>query len=323
MEKLSVKENRRKSNYKETLRKYGLAIAFVSPYFLAFLFFSVIPLLSGFFISLFKYDPYNGGFQAFVGLDNYLKIFQDNVLSRTFWNCFLKTLCFDVVAVPLLIIIPLGLAYLINLKPPGYKIFRAIIYLPSVVSITIVGIIFGAIFSGQKEGLINALFGSNIDWLGVPTLRWTVMLIASIWWQTGTNFVILGGALRNVPKSLYEACEMDGGNKFKTFLYVTLPNIKGTIGICVFTTLVSYLGLYGQPKVLNSGVNKNDYESPMMLIQGWLSDVGKSNLTGLICATAVFFGILVMLISLLQKSLMKEKKRGTRYAKEFEAFSLK
>ena len=98
------------------------------------------------------------------------------------------------------------------MHPPGYKIFRAIIYLPSVVSVTIVGIIFGNMFASDSSGLINAWLNTDIKWLqGVPwagdTLRWLVMFIASVWWQTGTNFVIFSGALRNVPKSLYEACE--------------------------------------------------------------------------------------------------------------------
>lgn len=119
--------NRKKDRRKEILKRYGLAIGFVSPFVLVFIIFTVIPLIMGFIISLCKYNPYDLESTTFVGFGNYLMLFGNNVLARTFWQALGKTLIFDVVAVPCLIIIPLGLAYLINMKPPGYKIFRAII----------------------------------------------------------------------------------------------------------------------------------------------------------------------------------------------------
>lgn len=152
-------------------------------------------------------------------------------------------LVFDIVAVPCLIIIPLVLAYFINMQPPGYKIFRALIYLPSVISVSIMGIIFGNMFAGDSSGLINAWLNTEIHWLsGTPwhgdTLRWLVMLIASIWWGTGTNFVIFSGALKNIPKSLYEACEMDGGSKWKRICTLRCQILKYSIRICLFNTLL-------------------------------------------------------------------------------------
>ena len=314
--------NRKKDRRKEILKRYGLAIGFVSPFVLVFIIFTVIPLIMGFVISLCKYNPYDLESTTFVGFGNYLMLFGNNVLARTFWQALGKTLIFDVVAVPCLIIIPLGLAYLINMKPPGYKIFRAIIYLPSVISITIVGVLFGAIFSDSELGLINAWFSSEnpIPFLSDPVLRWTVILLASIWWQTGTNFIILSAALRNVPKSLYEACEMDGGSRLELFIHVTLPNIKGSLGIVLFNTLIGYLNLYGQPTVLNSAINRNNIESPMMLIQQWLNSFERSSLTGLISATAIFFGLIVMLFTFIERYLMKDRKGGSKYEIQYKAY---
>lgn len=317
-----VFKSKKKAETKEFFKRYGMALAFISPFCLLFIVFTLIPLLYGLVISLCTYNPYDPSYTSFVGLSNYFMIFGDNVLARNFWSALGTTIVFDIFAVPCLILIPLGLAYLINLKPPGYKIFRAIIYLPSVVSITIVGVVFGAIFSGSELGLINAWFSkdSPIPFLSDEVLRWIVILLASIWWQSGTNFIIFSAALRDVPKSLYEACEMDGGNRFKTFIHVTLPNIKGSLGICLFNTLIGYLNLYGQPTVLNSAVNRDNIDTPMILIQKWLNDFEKSKLTGLICATAIFFGLIVMLVTIIQNALTKERRGRNKYEHQYEAF---
>ncbi len=309
--RLKERERRRSKR-----REAALAWLLCSPYLIVFLLFTLIPFAMGFVFSFMRYNPYMPEENRFVGLTNYLNIFNfDLPVSQAYWESFGTMVVFAAVAVPCLIVIPLALAYLINLHPPGYKIFRAIIYLPSVVSVTVVGIIFGNMFAGNESGLINAWLNTEIKWLsGKPwagdTLRWLVMLIASIWWQTGTNFVIFSGALRNVPKSLYEACEMDGGNRAQRILFVTLPNIKPAIAICLFNTLIGYLNLYGQPYVLNELENESILVSPMMFIQKYLSGgITYARQTGYICACAIVFGVFVMIFSILERRLMRDRRK--------------
>lgn len=311
-----LRKHQRKSKIKET----GLSLLFLSPYLLNFLTFFIIPIVSGFFMSFFNYDPYNAEAFKFVLFKNYERIFAVNVYSKYFWNAFKITILFDIVAVPCLIIIPLLLAYLINIQPPGYKLFRAIIYLPSVISISIVGIIFSAIFSSDVNGFFNATFHTNINFLNDannPLLRWFIILLASIWWQTGGNFVIILAALKNVPKSLYEACEIDGGNKWHSFIKVTLPNIKSSLGVCLFNTLIGYLSLYGQPTVLQGAVFASDYDSPMILIQSLLGDPSKSHLTGFVTAMAIVFGLIVMALTIIERTVMKERRKGYKHEKRY------
>lgn len=307
----------KKAELKRSKRKQGMvAFALISPYLIIFILFTLIPVILGFGYSFMKYNPHNPAQNGFIGFDNYLNIFNfDLAVSKRFWSSFTTMLVFDLVAVPIMTIIPLILAYLLNMHPPGYKVFRAIIYLPSVVSISIMGIIFGNIFKGDEYGLLNALLGTKIDWLGgMPwqgdTLRWVVILIASIWWQTGTNFVIFSGALRNVPKSLFEACEVDGGKRLHKIFYVILPNIKTSVAVCVFNTLIGYLGLYGQPFVLNTVENMNEFVSPMMFIQHYLMDgTAYAGQTGYLCACAIVFGLITMIFSIIQRKAMAERKR--------------
>ena len=307
-----------------------LGWAMLTPYIILLLFFGVLPIVVGILMSFAKYNPYDANYTEFIGFANYIDIFNfSKKVSIDFWTAFGATLLFDIIAIPCLIIIPLALAYLINLKPPGYKIFRAIIYLPSVVSITIVGILFSGIFKDNTDGLINALFGTNIVFMNGnlfdgDQLRWMVMILASIWWQTGTNFVIFLGALRDVPTSLYEACQMDGGNRWKEILKVTLPNIKSSISICMFNTLIGYLALYGQPVVINGDLNSSTYFSPMMMIQSYLTagSGAYAKKTGFICAVAVVFGIIVVAFSVVQRVVMKERRQSDRHKNEFNQFML-
>ena len=298
-----------------------LALALISPFLIVFVLFTLIPFIMGFVFSFMRYNPYFPEQNQFIGLQNYVNIFNlSNPISKSFWDSFLTMFVFDAVAVPLLIVIPLCLAYLINMKPPGHKIFRAIIYLPSIVSVTIVGIIFGNMFKGDESGLINAILGTKIEWLaGKPwagdTLRWVVMLIASIWWQTGTNFVIFSGALRDVPKSLYEACEMDGGGRWKRICYVTLPNIRSAITVCLFNTLIGYLNLYAQPYVLNTYENEDIFVSPMMFIQKYLmGGMTYAKQTGYICASAIVFGLIVMAFSVAERRITAPRRKKSRHS---------
>lgn len=324
---LEQKINQQKARKRrETL----LALLLMSPFLIIFIVFTLIPVIAGFVFSFMNYNPYGSSPNTFIGLQNYKDLFDfSNAISLSFWDSFLTMFLFDLVAVPLLIIIPLILAYYINKKPPGYKLFRAIIYLPSVVSLTIVGIIFGNMFKSDSSGLINALLGVNIDWLGGKpwegdTLRWVVMLIASIWWQTGTNFVIFSGALRDVPQPLYEACEMDGGGKLHRILYVTLPNIRSSVVICLFNTLIGYLNLYAQPYMLNTMENQDIFVSPMMFIQTYLmGGIAYSKKTGYLCAAAIVFGLIVMVFSIIQRKVTSERRGRTTYADACNRFSVK
>ncbi len=313
-----IKRGIRKKNFK----RRGLVFLFTSPFFISFLFFIVVPLCMGLIFSFFNYNSYNIAEAKFVGFNNYIKIFNGSIVSRTFWPALWTTLKFDFIAVPIMLFIPLALAYLVSLEPKGYKIYRALIYLPSVVSISIAGVIFGAIFSDESTGLINALFHTNIQFMSNQALRWTIIMIVSIWWQTGTNFVILLAAIKSVPKSLYEACEIDGGKKWSSFRYVTLPNIAGQLGLCTFTTLTGYLGLYGQVITINSYANRNALETPMVMIQQWVGDFAKADLAGQITAVAVVFGLITILFTTIQRIVMRDKKsKGDRYENEFKKYS--
>lgn len=319
-------EKKKKAQKKSRRKESALGIALVSPYLIIFALFSVIPMVMGIVFSFMSYNPYNPEDVYFVGFRNYINIFNfDLPISEAFWTSFGTMFIYVAIGTPLAVVIPFFLAYHINRQPPGYKFFRAIIYFPNVVSITIMGIIFGNMFAGDNSGLINSWFGTTIQWLsGEPfkndVLRWVVIFIATIWWQTGTNFIIFAAAFRDVPKALYEACEMDGGGKWKKILYVTIPNIKSTVSICLFNILIGYLGLYGQVIVLNDFTNENIMVSPIMFIQHYLGDFSYARITGFICACAIVFGIVVLIFSTIQRKCMDEHRKKPVYTNQCSDF---
>ncbi len=306
-------------------RSQGLGMLFVVPFVLFFVLYTLVPLIMGVGLSFFDYNPNKPGEMSFVGFLNYADMFGTTnekleiTFVKPFWESLLNTILFDLIAVPLLMVIPLLLAHLINYQPPGYKFFRAVLYMPVIVSITVAGMMFTSIFGESSTGLINGWLGTHIKFLTDTGWRWFVMILLSVWWQTGTNFVIFSAGLRDIPKSLYEACEADGGGKASKFFHVTLPGLKGQIDLCLFSTLINYLNLYGQPSVIRgSTIYDTMYDSPMMLIQNSLKVLPRW--TGFICAMAVVFGLIVLAFSIVEKRLMGKEKGGHGYEKTFAAF---
>lgn len=303
-------EQRKAQQKRAKRREAGLALAMIAPFLLIFIFFTFIPFIMGFVFSFMKYDPYAPETSAFVGFLNFKNIFDfSNPITLAFWESFLPMFLFSAVTIPVLIILPLFLAYHINRKPPGYKIFRFLLYLPSVVSITIAGVVFGSMFKGDSTGIINAIFGTEINWLsGNPWendfYRWLVMFIVRIWMGIGGNFVIFSAALRDVPKSLYEACEMDGGTHWTKMLKVTLPNIKFALNMCLFNTFIGQMTMYTLPYVFSTLDNKDIAVAPVMWIQKYLlGGMAYSKQTGYLCAGALMFGVILTAVTAIERKV--------------------
>ena len=300
---------------KEFMESNGKATLFLIPFMFNFILLGMIPLFIGILSSFFKFDAQNLKQIEFVGLKNYLWIFKDNVYSDWFWEGMKTTIIFTIVILPLRIIIPLALAFLLSFKPKGYKIFQGILYFPTVVSVSIVGILFVGIFSDGPSSLFNATFGTDIEWLSGETTRWLVIILANLWNGVGSNAIILLAAINNIPKSLGEACEADGGNWWTKFRTVILANIKGSIEIVIFTSIISSLNLYGLPLVITADIHFSAMESPMKLIQMMLNE--HSKYSGLVTAFSIVFGLLVGTVTVIQKRVMRQKKGGDKYAKRY------
>lgn len=238
-------------------RKFNLTpYLFILPHFIFFVFFVGYPFFNGLYISLFQYD-YLQVNNTFVGLQNYANLFsQGSVEFQQFWNALGNTLKFVLYSVPLLVIIPLLLAVLLNTKLPGRNVFRAIYFAPWVLSVAVVGLLWFWIFQSEG-GLVNYYLAQlhlpTPDWLSTLPWAWVAIVVATIWWTMGFNMIILLAALQDIPDQLYEAASVDGANSWQSFWRVTLPMLRPVMLLIVTISIIASFNLFGQPFIMTNG----------------------------------------------------------------------
>ena len=209
---------------------------YIFPNMVLFLVFMIIPIFMSFYYSTVKWNGL--GSPQFIGLDNYLYIFKDSVFLRSIFNTFYYTL----VTVPLLMVLSLFFAVLLNHKIPLRGFFRSAIYAPAVVSTVVVGTVFIWIFQDQL-GLINYIIellgGEGINWSNDPRFAMIMVIVAPLWQKTGYNMVIYLAGLQGVPTDLMEAATIDGASTWQKFRYVTLPLLRKTHVFVMITCMIN------------------------------------------------------------------------------------
>ena len=346
---------KKQSRLKAFLTKYGMAVAFLGVFLTCFIVFFLVPLVYGVHISLtnFKYD--HPGREKWNSFKYYKMLFDPAfkpLIYESFWRSFWHTIIFAVLMVPMAIIVPLVLAIFINQKPVGYKVFRCLVYMPSIVPLTAAGSIFTLLFNAKvRHGLLAELFPSTLGQIDFPvdfiptfqvfgvdvniSMMWIVIYLMCFWGGWGGNFLILSAGLQNVPKALYEAAGMDGCNGFKKALKVTIPNIKPQLVLCLFTTIIGYMGLYGQNYVLDHpGVSKLAAQpggvatsTIIYFIQSIIAGDGnaaadmKASYYGLAAAASIVFAISVGIMSGIQMFITRDKKTGNAISRSFEKWN--
>lgn len=311
LKEYAQKREKTKGSFKNLCSLLG----FLGPYGVAFLMFFAFPLVFGIVISFCSFNGKSLFPNEFLGFDNYIKIFTARVMIKDFWSSMWVTFRFALIIVPLCILIPLGLALLINVKPPGYKFFRACIYLPGIFPLTATGLILLRMFA-THNGFVNTFFDLSIDWFGEVSTGWFMVGLFCIWANIGGNFIIMCAGLENVDNSLIEASNIDGATRWQKLKYITLPSIKGQLVMCIFTTLIGYMNLYGQNYVLLSNTPDQDgIKTAVFRIQDML--LGSSKSYGLVSAMAICLGIIIAVITAIQMNVTKERKAGKAHATAF------
>lgn len=308
---MSIAHERRKQTIKKGL---GISV-FLGPYLISFIMFFLFPFIFGIIISLSKFDGTSFMPSGFNGLNNFIMIFTNRVLVKDFWGSVWKTIKFALIIVPLSILIPFGLAMLIKVHPPGYKFFRAAIYVPGIFPLTATGLILLKMFSFQN-GFINNFFNISVDWFGETNLAWFMVGLFCIWGGIGGNFIILNAGLENIDNSLYEASQVDGSNKWQQFRYITLPGVRYQLLLTLFTTFIGYMNLYGQLFILASNTpDQNAMKSAIYRIQDLL--MGSSRSFGYASAMGICLGAIIGFIAVLQMIMTKDRKGGNKHVKAY------
>ena len=282
---------------------------FAMPWILGFLLFTVGPMLFSLYTSFTKYniiaDP------KWIGLDNYENLFFDDPL---FYKSLANTLWMVVIKTPLVIVVAVSLAMLLNTNVPGGKFFRTVIYLPNVLS----GI--AAIFLWQWILAPNGLFNSALSVFGIQGPGWFVdpdwtkpgMVVMGMWW-IGANVLIVLAGLKGIPKELYEAAEIDGAGSWQKTRYITLPLLSPTIFFEIVTGIIATFQIFTTAFILIGTKNPpvGELGQSMLFFVLYLYDrafgkIGQGGFQmGYASAMAWVLFIIILTITLVQLRLAK------------------
>jgi len=228
--------------YMPRARFLGLMTLFLGPAVLVYTALSIYPLLATMGLSTYSTDQ--TGAYHFVGFDNFTTLFSDSDWSRPFWNALRNNMLFFLVHMAVQNPIGIALAGLLSL--PGLKlkaIYRTVIFLPTMLSVVIVGFAWNLILSplwGVAEGALKVVgLGSWFaPWLGLPSTALVTLALISVWQFVGIPMMLIYAALLNIPDELVDAARVDGLGHLRIFLHIKLPLILPTIGLISILTFV-------------------------------------------------------------------------------------
>jgi multiple sugar transport system permease protein len=249
-------------------RKEALAFyAFVSPWLIGFLVFTLYPMLASAYYSLTVYNVVD---MNFVGLQNFKELIADDKFYHSLW----VTGKYTLVGVPLGIAVALAVAVLLNQKVPFLSFWRTIYYLPSVITGVAVALLWKWVLNPQY-GLFNYLI---FEPLGIEGPRWfwsETWVIPAYWimglWGVGGTMIIYLAGLQGVPTALYEAAEIDGANSWQRFWKITIPMISPVILFTLVTNLIYTLQTFTQVYVVSDGMGGPNYASLLYVLYLFLN----------------------------------------------------
>ena len=224
--------------------------AFAGPFLLFYFVILIYPLFLGIALSLRRVDVFGDG--PYVGLDNYARLAADPIFQQAMLNTFVVTL----MIVPALTALTLLLALALNRATRGAAIFRGIFFSSSVLSVTIVTLIWRFVLApdaGLLGEVAEALGTQPVPFLSHPDLALAALAIATIWWSIGLPMMLFLAGLQQIPGDVYEAASLDGASRWTTFWRVTLPSLRRTLILVIMLQTAAQLQLFGQAQLLTAG----------------------------------------------------------------------
>lgn len=232
------------------LRNRRTPYVFLAPYMVAFGAFWLVPILYSLGMSFFNTRARPWKLDVFA---NWSRLFDDDLFLAALKN----TLLIAVVQVPFMLVLAVIFAVFLNSRLLMLKgIHRFAIFAPIVVSDAAYAVVFRLLFNddfGFANQLLNLVGIADVAWTGSSVGAIALISISLTWRWTGYNAVIILAGLQSIPKDLYEASELDGAGRFTQFLYITLPQLKPVILLCLVLSTFGTLQLFTEPTLLTSG----------------------------------------------------------------------
>jgi lactose/L-arabinose transport system permease protein len=234
----------------QTLHRHRWPYLFIAPFYLLYGGFMLYPVVYSFWLSFQDWRGQRG--TVFVGLDNYGRLMADDL----FWTSLLNTVVIGLMYVPLMLLLALVLAVVLNSALFRLRtFFRAAVFAPYITATVIMALVFALIYDDQ--GILNSFLGlvgiGPIPWTN--STEWSKVSVAGLllWHWTGYNMVLMLAGLQTIPHDLYEAADIDGASTVQRFLWITIPMMRPVI---LFTAILSTIGtfrIFAEPYILTGG----------------------------------------------------------------------
>ena len=273
---------------------------YILPNMILFFTFMIIPIIMSFYYSTVKWNGM--GKPKFIDIQNYLYIFHDKVFIKSIFN----TIYYTAATVPILMVLALFFAVLLNSKIPLRGIIRSSIYAPAVVSTVAVGTVFTWIFQDQL-GLINSIItslgGTAIKWANDPRFAMIMLIMATVWQRTGYNMVIYLAGLQSIPTEMMEAATIDGANTWQKFRFVTLPLLKNTHMFVMITCMINAFRSFDLVYTMTQGGPLNSTKTIVMYVY---EQAFAKNYYGRAAAAGIVLFVFMVVLTAIRFKIEKE-----------------
>jgi len=279
-----------------------------SVFFLVF--FTIYPLAWVLRFVLYEYPGY--GEITFVGLDNFIRIF---TRDKDFWNAVKNTFVYAGGKIIFTIPVSFMLAVILNSKLRGRNFYRAAIFMPTIISVSVMSMVFYFIFNSYN-GIINQLLlrfnlaSAPVEWLGVDMAMFTVILVAA-WGATGNYMIYFMAGLQSIPESLYESASIDGATKLKQLTHITIPMMAPVTQMILMLAIMTAFKGFESIMIMTGGgpAGKTDvmFLTIYKIFFGLEGDMSKIEY-GYGTAVSVITAIIVGVITLIYLKISKKMK---------------
>jgi len=238
-----------------------------------------------------------------IGLKNFVRLAQDPLFFTSLWN----TLVFLGIHIPLQIVVALGFAVLLNGKIRARGFFRAVYFLPVVVSGVVVTILWQQLYSydtGLLNGILRWLGLGAVPWLVDPHVAMPAIAAMATWKNVGIYIVLFLAGLQTIPRELYDAADVDGATPWRQFLSITLPMLNQTVVVIVVLSTIGGFSLFIEPYVLTGGGPLQSTLSGMLYIynQGfYFGHMGYAATLGIV------YAMIILLVVLAQRRIIERE----------------
>ena len=279
---------------------------FILPFMLSFLIFFLYPVIS---IVQMSFQSVLPGMVEYIGMENYR-----NLLNPTFFKAVKNSLAYTLITLAILIPVPMILACMINSrKMVGKTFFKSALFVPTLTSVVVAGIIFRLLFAESDGALMNQIIGvfgkSPVKWLRNGTTGFMVLIFLAFWRWVGINLLYFLSGLQSIPEEIYESADLDGVNTWQKFRYITVPMLRPITPYVLTISIYGGLAMFTESYMLWAG-NSSPNDMGLTIV-GYLYRAGwEQNNMGFGSSIGVFLLIVTLAFNAVQMYISNKKERA-------------